>query len=111
MKLTSTFPVFTIAYSIIYGLAEPMKWILFRFYPAKTVFSWTDLPAASYGPPINWYGWMAWAAIAGVGAALVALALPRTLLHSKVFAVLAWLVPLAAGLYLTYLARVWFLPK
>lgn len=108
MNISRVFPVFTIVYSIIYGLAEPYEFILFRYYPAKKIFSWTAQPAAAVGPPINWYGWMAWAAIGGVIVSVIALFLPQRWID-RLWPALSWAVPTVAGLYLVWLARFWFI--
>lgn len=108
MNISRVFPVFTIAYAIIYGLAEPYEIILFRYYPAKHLFSWTQQPVAAVGPPILWWGWMGWAAIGGVIAAIIALFLPQRW-TDRWAPVLSWAAPTVAALYLIWLARFWFI--
>jgi hypothetical protein len=103
---TRALPAFTIVYAVLYALSFPYDLQLFMYYPATGEFSWTALPATS-GPPINWYGWMATAAIGGLIAAALACLLPER--WSARLASLSWIAPLAAMVVLTYLARHWFI--
>lgn len=99
-------PIFTIVYSPLYALSFAYDLQLFVYYPAIGEFSWTAQPATS-GPPINWYGWMATAAIGGLAAAVVGTMLPER--WGTRLAPLSWLAPVTAMAVLTYLARAWFI--
>jgi hypothetical protein len=99
-------PIFTIVYSALYALSFAYDLQLFMYYPAIGEFSWTAQPETS-GPPINWYGWMATAAIGGLAAAVAGTMLPER--WNRALAALSWVVPAAAMAVLTYLARNWFL--
>jgi hypothetical protein len=104
--MSRAFPVFAIVYALVYALAFPFDWQLFMYYPAVREFHLTPQPP-TLGPPINWYGWMATAALAGAAAAVVAIALPAR--WNRLLAMLAWAVPAACIVLLMYLARVWFI--
>ncbi|HTI87119.1 MAG TPA: hypothetical protein VL966_10985 [Alphaproteobacteria bacterium] len=104
--MSRAFPVFAIVYAVVYALAFPYDWQLFAYYPAVGEFHFAAQPP-TLGPPINWYGWMVTAAIAGVVAAVLSIALPAR--WNRALATLAWVVPVACIAYLMYLARVWFI--
>src|SRR5271167_952111 len=110
--MSSRFPVFTVTfaavYSAVYYFAVYNNWALFSYGPA--VGEWTLFNrAASAGPTMYWYGWIATSAIAGAVAGVIACLLPQTV-GRLVWPDLAWLVPLcsiaAIGYLLSgYLAR------
>ncbi|MGE5538512.1 MAG: hypothetical protein ACM30I_07825 [Gemmatimonas sp.] len=104
--LSRAFPVFAIVYAVVYSLAFPLDWQAFAYYPAVGEFHVGAQPP-TLGPPINWYGWMVTAAIAGTAAGILAIALPAR--WNRALATLAWAVPVACIVFLMYLARVWFL--
>ncbi len=108
MNRSRVLPVFTTAFALLYGLAEPFNLQLFMYYPAIGEFAVAARPESVAGPPINWYGWMGFATAGAVAASAVSLVLPRTW-ESKVWPVLSWLAPLLATGLLVYLARMWFL--
>lgn len=104
--LTRVLPVFTTVYAALYALSFPYDLQLFMYYPVTGEFAWHPLPETS-GPPINWYGWMATAALGGAVAGALAMLLPER--WAARLATLSWVAPVAAMAVLTYLARAWFL--
>lgn len=104
--LSRALPIFTIVYSALYALSFVYDLQLFMYYPVTGEFAWRPLPETS-GPPINWYGWMATAAIGGIVAGAIGTLLPERL--GARLAALSWLAPVGAMAILTYLARNWFL--
>jgi hypothetical protein len=106
IAMSRAFPVFAIVYAAVYALAFPFDWQLFAYYPAVNEFHMSPQPP-TLGPPINWYGWMATAAIAGAVAAVLSIALPAR--WNRPLATLAWVVPVGCIAFLMYLARVWFI--
>jgi hypothetical protein len=103
--MKSRFPVFAVSFAVVYAVvyyfAVDRNWALFSYGPA--VGQWTALTrAASAGPTMYWYGWMATAAIAGALAGLIACVLPARL-SRYVPPDFAWLVPLGAMLAFAYL--------
>jgi hypothetical protein len=96
--------VFSLTACVAYTLAYYFDWPLFRYYLAENRFSFFS-SAASAGPPILWYGWVALAILTG-GA--LAWSLPPRL-TARLSPDLLWLVPGALILAaLTYEMR-WFL--
>ncbi|MGA9026393.1 MAG: hypothetical protein WB440_10085 [Steroidobacteraceae bacterium] len=71
----SAFKIFSILFGVIYTLSFYLNWNVFRYYPKISQFSLQALPAKTAGPPINWYAWIA---IAAVASAVIAFLVPRT---------------------------------
>jgi hypothetical protein len=92
------FGVFAVTFAAVYAAAYYVvlvnNWPLFSYGPA--VREWTLFNhAASDGPTMYWYGWIATAAIvAAVAGAIVSLLPDR--LSRWLWSGLAWLVPLGA---------------
>ncbi|MBI4693617.1 MAG: hypothetical protein HY749_06320 [Gammaproteobacteria bacterium] len=101
-------PAFSAAFAMGYAAAMLFGITPFSYYPALQHFSLTALSAADAGPPILWYGWIAFGCAGGVGAATIALAMPRRWQHD-LWPVASWLMPIAATVVLIYHARVWFM--
>lgn len=96
---------FTLVVGISYAAAVYLNWPLFRYYPLIKRFSLHDLADRSYGPAMNWYGWMATAAIPAV---LVAAVVPKQL-GDRIPAAILWVVPFIMLLAGWYNERAWFL--
>jgi hypothetical protein len=108
MNVSRVFPVFTVAYALVYALAVQYNWPLFSYFPILGQFRPGLVAAAKdTGPAMYWYGWMATSAIAGVAVSIVALIAPR--IAEKLPSALTWLVPLVAIAWTTWVtAKIWF---
>lgn len=109
MTIRSRFPVFAVTfaavYAVVYYFAVANNWPLFSYGPA--VGEWTLFNhAASDGPTMYWYGWMATSALAGAAAGLVACALPGQ--GRWLWSGLSWLVPVCAIAAIFYLLSGYF---
>lgn len=108
--MSSRFPIFAVTfaavYSAVYFVALYNNWPLFSYGPA--VGEWTLFNhAASSGPTMYWYGWMATSAIAGAIAGLIVSALPGNA-GKRLWPGLAWLVPLCSIAAIAYLLSGYF---
>ena len=102
-------PAFAVGFGGYYAPAFQFNWPMFTYFPAVNGFVWGWAPGSeTVGPPMHWYGWMAYGVIVGLVLAGLALLLPakRT---EKVWAVLCWVVPLASILWLGYVERQFFM--
>ncbi len=92
---------FAAAYAIVYYVVLRRNWPLFSYGPA--VGEWTLFNhAASDGPTMYWYGWIATSAIVAAVLGVIASFLPQTL-GRKLWSCFAWAVPacmIAAIIYL-----------
>lgn len=70
MKSAAVATVFSTVFSAAYFACFYFDVALFMFYPEVGEFHAGE-QAASLGPPIVWYGWMAAAAVASIAVALV----------------------------------------
>ena len=101
-------PAFAAGTAVFYVLAFAYNLTPFTYFPALNEWHWGVVGGSDeLGPPMFWYGWLLYSALAGLAAGLVALFLP-TKLTEKPWAVLVWLVPLGAIFYMAYEGRHWF---
>jgi hypothetical protein len=106
VKLLSALPIFSAAFAAIYAGAMYFNVALFVYYPAVNELHWIDQPNLP-GPPMYWYGWIAYAIL---GAAIIsgaALFLPPQW-KERIFPRLSWAVPLLSMLFVLYVIRDWF---
>jgi hypothetical protein len=96
---------FTLVVGVGYAAAVYLDCPLFRYYPLVKRFSLRDRADRSLGPAINWYGWIATAAIAAI---FVAAVVPRQL-GNRIPAAMLWIVPFIMLLAAWYNERAWFL--
>lgn len=100
-------PLFSTAFALCYGYAAAAHLQLFIYYPALGEVTTTTRSAAEAGPPMLWYGWIAFGGAGGLLAMLVGLVLPRSLDRS-VWPALSWAAPFVVAILHVYLARTWF---
>ena len=114
MTISRAFPVFAIAFGIIYIVEVcltpfQINLALITYHPQ--IGAWAPLaeaPRQGQGPAMYWYGWLITAGLgAGVLAAL-SLALPARPFE-RAWSVLVWLVPLVLIGVITYVLRGYFL--
>jgi len=109
MNIARMFPVFSVTFAVLYALGVQFNLALFTYFPALNKFVLGAPPGSrDAGPAMYWYGWLTTSAIGGIIACILVSFLPRDW-GSKVWPVLSWAVPLAAMLYVTWLARDWFI--
>jgi hypothetical protein len=97
-KTSRRFRVFAVTFAVVYAAAYYVvlvhNWPLFSYGPA--VGEWTLFNhAASDGPTMYWYGWIATSAIVAAGAGAITSLLPEQF-GRLLWSGLAWLVPLGA---------------
>ena len=113
MTLSRAFPVFAIAFAVIYILqvyltALQINLALITYHPQ--IGRWAMLaeaPRQGQGPAMYWYGWLLTSALAAGAVAALSLVLPRRL--DRVWSILVWVTPLVMGGFITYILRGYFL--
>jgi hypothetical protein len=110
MSANSRFGVFAVTFAAVYAAAYYLvlinNWPLFSYGPATG--EWTLFNrAASAGPTMYWYGWIATSAIVAAIAGLVACYLPGNL-GRRLWSGLAWLVPLCSLAAIAHLLSGYF---
>jgi hypothetical protein len=108
MSISRAFPAFGIGFAAFYAPAFQYNWPMFTYFPALNTFHW-GLVAMNEesGPPMFWYGWVAYAVLVGLALSVITLLLPQRI-TDPVLAVLCWLVPLGAIAFIGYESRGWF---
>jgi hypothetical protein len=109
MTIGRAFPVFAIAFALIYIVSVQYNWAVVTYHPQIAQWGWlVQAPREGLGPAMYWYGWLITATLgAGVVAAL-SLALPARPVE-RISAVLVWLVPVAMIATIAYILRGYFL--
>ena len=95
MTLDRAFPVFSVAFAVLYLLATYFNLALITYHPAIEELSFLARPAKA-GPAMYWYGWIMTTAIGAAVAGAVATFVPdrcdrwlqRAILFAYVYAVL-----------------------
>lgn len=98
--------VFAVVYAAVYYFAVDYNWPLFSYGPQTGQWLLLD-HAASDGPTMYWYGWMATSAIAGAVAGLIACYLPGDP-GRWLWSGLTWLVPICSIAAIAYLLSGYF---
>jgi len=101
-------PLFSLAFALCYGYAASVHLEIFIYYPAIDDWTRATKPLAEAGPPMLWYGWIAFGSVGGLLAMLAGLGLPRRLERS-VWPALSWMSAFGVALVQIWLARAWFL--
>jgi hypothetical protein len=106
-NISRAFPVFAIAFAIIYIASVEYNWALFTYQPRFG--TWGALVQAPIppGPAMYWYGWLATATIGAAVIAMISLVLPRTL--DRLWSVLVWVVPVFMICLQLFLLRGYFI--
>ena len=108
MNISRALPAFGIGLAVFYVPAFQYNWPMFTYFPAINTFHWGVVEMSEVtGPPMFWYGWIAYGVLVGLGACLITLLLPQRI-TDRVLSVLCWLVPLAAIIFMAYEGRHWF---
>ena len=101
------FGVFAAAFAVIYVFAMELNWAAFTYHPRLVEFELGAKPPRS-GPAMYWYGWMATAAMGGLAAGAVAVAVLARRLPAKFWLALGWLVPAGAMIVTIYFMMPFF---
>jgi hypothetical protein len=110
MRLSRTFPAFSVAFGIAYVVSMDFhpKFTLFTYAPR--LHDWfIGVPelAGRQGPGMYWYSWLATGLIAGLVAAGLAAVTPQNV-RALVWAGWTWVTPILLCFVLAYLLRPWF---
>ncbi|MFZ0424982.1 MAG: hypothetical protein WAL80_19060 [Xanthobacteraceae bacterium] len=110
MSTNNRFGVFAVTfaavYAAVYYVVLTNNWPLFSYGPA--VGEWTLFNhAASAGPTMYWYGWIATSAIIAAIAGLIVCYLPGSI-GRRLWSGLAWLVPLGSLAAIAHLLSGYF---
>jgi hypothetical protein len=107
MTISRVFPVFSIAFAVIYIASVWYNLALFTYHPEPDLWGPLVQPPKQ-GPAMYWYGWLATAALGAAALAALALVLPAKPLE-RAASVLVWLVPIAMIGVISYILRGYFL--
>lgn len=109
MNFARVFPVFSIAFAILYVLSMDNNWALFTYWPRSRDWYWlVATPPPRGGPGMYWYGWLATSALGAAAAAAIAYVVPQRW-TARLWPGLIWAVPAGAILVLIFILRGWFI--
>jgi len=107
MSIARAFPVFGIAFAVIYIASVYFNLALFTYHPE--LVRWGVLvEAPKQGPAMYWYGWLLTSALGAGAIAALSLALPARP-FDRVWSILVWVVPLVMIATIAYILRGYFL--
>lgn len=107
MTIGRAFPVFGIAFALIYVTSVQYNLAIITYHPQLGQWGWL-VEAPREGPAMYWYGWLITSALGAGAVAALSLLLPAKAIERTV-AVLVWLVPIAMMAEILYIIRGYFL--
>lgn len=110
MSLARVFPVFSIAFAVLYVLSMDNNWALFTYLARAGEFHPLVYapPTPRAGPAMYWWGWLSTSAIGAVIVTAIAAVVPVSWAGRR-WSSLTWIVPLAVLLVIVFLLRGWFI--
>jgi len=99
--------VFTVVYALAYVIAVWKNYALFTYHPATGALG-LGVEKPQDGPAMYWFGWMATAGIAAIGACLIAWLVPERYAQ-RLGSGWSWIVPLGVLIFFANLLRGYFL--
>ena len=114
MTIGRAFPVFAIAFGIIYIVEVcltpfQINLALITYHPQINVWApLAEAPRQGQGPAMYWYGWLLTAGFGAAALAGLSLALPARP-FDRAWSILVWVVPLVLIGVITYVLRGYFL--
>ena len=114
MTISRAFPVFAIAFGIIYIVEVcltpfQINLALITYHPQINVWApLAEAPRQGQGPAMYWYGWLLTAGLGASVMAALSLALPARP-FDRIWSTLVWLAPLVLIAVITYVLRGYFL--
>jgi hypothetical protein len=107
MTIGRAFPVFGIAFAVIYVASVYFNLALLTYHPQ--LVQWGVLvEAPRQGPAMYWYGWLLTSALGAGAIAAFSLALPANP-FDRVWSILVWVVPTVMIAIIMYILRGYFI--
>ena len=99
--------VFTVVFAVAYMIAVWKNYALFTYHPVSGTVVW-GVEKPRDGPAMYWYGWLATAGIAALGACLIAWLVPERFAR-RVWSGWSWAAPIGVLAFFAWLLRGYFL--
>lgn len=106
-KIARLFPLFSVAFVIIYVPVLYWNLALFTYHPQPNEWQWLAAPPKA-GPAMYWYGVIATSAIAAAVVTLIGSLVPRET-TARIWSGLTWAVPVAAMGVIMFILKDYFL--
>jgi hypothetical protein len=107
MSVARLFPVFSIAFAVLYVIVLDNNYALMTYHPAIGEWEWLAAKPKA-GPAMYWYGVVATSAIAAAVIAAIAALVPAQWAN-RAWSGWTWVVPTAAILVILFILRGYFL--
>jgi hypothetical protein len=99
--------VFTVVFAVAYMIAVWKNYALFTYHPVLGMVVW-GVEKPRDGPAMYWYGWLATAGIAALGACFIAWLVPERFAR-RVWSGWSWAAPIGVLVFFAWLLRGYFL--
>jgi hypothetical protein len=106
-RIERLFPIFGIAFALIYAPTMNNNWALATYHPRPGVWDWGVAPATN-GPAMYWYGFVFTAFLGAVVVTAIAALVPERIMARIPWPTLTWLLPLCAMAYFGWVLTPYF---
>lgn len=107
-KIERLFPLFGIAFALIYAPVMNNNWSLATYQPKQGIWQWGVHPGLEGGPPMYWYGFVLTSLVGALAVTLVAALIPDKILARIPWPNMTWFLPLCAMIYIGYILSPYF---
>ncbi len=97
-RIERLFPVFGIAFAVIYAFVLYNNWALATYHPRPGTWEWGVAPPKD-GPAMYWYGFVLTSALGALVVTIAAALIPERLRDRMPLPTLTWLIPLCAMIF------------
>jgi hypothetical protein len=106
-KIERLFPVFGIAFAVIYAFVLYYNWALVTYHPKLGIWELGVAPSRD-GPAMYWYGFVLSSAVGALVVTAVAALIPENVRDRVSWPNLTWLVPLCSMVFFLWLLMPYF---
>jgi hypothetical protein len=106
-KLERLFPVFGIAFALIYAPSMNNNWALATYHPRLGIWEWGVAPPIN-GPAMYWYGFVFTAGLGALVVTAIAALIPERIMARVPWPILTCVAPLCAMFYFVWVLYPYF---
>jgi hypothetical protein len=107
-KIERLFPIFGIAFALIYAPVLYYNWSLATYQPKQGIWQWGVMPGLEGGPAMYWYGFVLSSALGALIVTAIAALIPEKAMARMPWPNLTWILPLCAMIFFAYILTPYF---